>query len=1670
MSSPKTQTSYLGGVPLERLYTKNAKKEDQPKAGRKRRLKPSKKPSNLVARKINEYEPHFGIPSVSGVSSSMSDFVSLVSLLCSNSAIPNSSDILREVEGMGALFLAIQGCDSLVSMLAVITLYLQRYHNKSNISYILDYVKSVFEFDTQSGDETPLSLTEPEWLTYIKKIENWKSVVRHKFFPQLSKMLSILVFTKMYDIVDLTFSLNGLILIQPDLQLLQSNSLDVVDASISTVIYFIENIYYSLASGSIKPFLMSDEVAIELDQEYALMQVWWSLVAVGNFTKHTGKDTREFNMRLENLIKRYKLQMVDKKSIERKVLSDRFGKLLDIKMRYERLRDTHGLRRAPFAMEFFGSSDVGKTTCASQMVDALLISAGFNTGKEYQYTRNPNDKNWSGARSSILTVGFDDMCNTKGAFVDQSPTHEWLAINNNEVFAPTMADLESKGKVFLEPVITFCTTNVKDLDAYTYSMCPFSIQRRSHVVTTVEVKPEYQKIINGADQGLDSAKVFDEYESKGINPPFDDIWECTVEVAVMPENLHELAKYEVVSFRGKPMRKVNIRTLAQFLIERFHEHLDTQEKIINRGNKRLEKGVLSICTAEGCNQIAGMCDLHDHSHGGAFGVPESIPEPIIDSKSTSWWDSCRSIFSRPTPIVAKEVCEEDEDGILTMYEEELTKTPHAGPESTDYGDKIYDGLCRAASIVKGRVIGDFSGSADAIESATTIALLGSAKIFSKYWDWMTIIPSHWLVNETFMKGLMLANVDTLKKRYFRNTIMNFALGSLACVSTCKNFHSPYLRAGCITSICTYAVIRQATMATSVECSYRRELIKRNVVSAGLTMFRDQHGPNIFRACGIIGGIYTVAKLYKRYRKLVPQGCLEPTTAEQIAQRDSEDNPWCQVVQRPLPMTDKSRCISPKDLTAKILNNLTYVSVRTSDRVLMANCLFLTTGVVIMPSHYFVENILHVTFRKENPEASSGSFSTYVSKMNSVRIPGTDLCLVYVDKGGSFANLCDFLPLENLPDHEFNMYWRKKDGEILDIQGRGKAGMTGTTFCKFMGGDYISLDSNTFPGMCGATLVGQGRGSCISGFHLGGESGTPWGCYGVLTKPLYEQGLEMLRDLPGVLITGSGDKFEEQVLGYKILTDKKLHPKSPLLWMPPESQIAYHGSCNGATTGHSDVKVTLISPIVTDIMGEPNVWGPPRIKGYYGWQKCLENLSVSALSMDPELLIVAMDDYKSGMLEIFSSPHIGEIRPLEENENMCGIPGLKFIDAIKLDTSAGHPLVGPKRRFVTETIDEDKVLHRKFDSFIIDEIQRCLGCYLRGERAYPATKAVKKDEALDKEKCRVIYVAPVALTYLVRQYFLPITRTMQNHPLMSECAVGINSHGPEWQELLQHITKYGDERLLGGDYAKYDQKLSSQLLLAALRILIDFAKQCKYTQEDIRIMEAMSGDLVYAMIAFNGDLISLTTGGHVSGNSLTVVLNGICGSLNLRCAFYSMYAKSIPFRSAVALSTYGDDNIGSVKEGFEHFNIKSASEFLSKHGQTYTMPDKESELVPYLPLKDLEYLKRRGVYCPEKDCIVGALCDKSIFKMLHCYLRPKGTVNSEKLACAINIGAALREWSNHGRSVYEHRHKQCVEICSIAGISGLCPELNLTYDDLVVDWKKKYNVNYKLYSTTLEVEE
>lgn len=1561
----------------------------------------------------------------------------IVSDLAKLANVDYTDELVVQLEGVVFLLFNLQGCQDYVAMSSAILLYMRKFFDKSLTSHVMGYISELFETEPQSGTEEKDDVVKSkDWITIMRNLRtNWSLVKENKLFTHFSKLLGLIVVMELCKASDLTFTIKDYKVWEPDMKLVHSSAYDIFDAALMTVTFFVERLSLCWKERSLRPLILHDESAAKLDEEYAIIVGWWDLVKNGNLKRTNGISDHEFDNRLEALTTRIRELLPTLKSFDKKLMNDKFIKLLNIKNDYVTKKICSGMRKAPFCIELFGESSMGKSTFGEQTMCVLLTSQDLPTGKEFQSTYNASDKYMSNWTTDKIVLLVDDIANEKSDFVERPPTRIIIDVANNTPMYANMADIDSKGKVFVEPEVMLVTTNVKDLDARIYSNCPYSVQRRMHVVITVVAKPEFQIFEDGIAQGIDSDKV-DEYNAAHPDAVFDDIWTLTLERAVKPEKLTSTATYKPIEHNGKIMKNVSFREAQQYLVERFQKHCEQQENILKRMKKRKD---VRKCGHDGCKQIHGLCDLHDHL-------------PLYDPDVVNEEDFEDAIYEDP-----------DTGEIIERFEE----------LEEQFGDEIIESVQNAGSIVADRIRKDIFGLERSVEGACTFAIMGAAQLFYRYWDWMTIVPTPWLENHYFKNFMLFLHKNNLRNSYMRKTCTLWLI--LAGCAWWAHYQSEVRRYPLYAVLFIIGFTIQKSMVNLVRREFSRQLVDRNTIAPVLQNIRDEHINNICKACTLVGALYAVARVYRAWKKISPQGSLEPKTEEDIRKRDAETNVWTSVVPRELPTNPLTANTTSDQLLGLVEKNLVYGSVVIGEKVLRVNGLFLTSNIVVIPNHYFEVPVLDVTFRKSNPESSGGKFAVRLSTSQSVLLPDSDIRICYSSSGGSFKDLRKYLPVDNISFVEFALRWRDKSGEVERASGVATLQQTGNGAAEFEGLYYQSLTIDTFRGMCGAVLVAK-RKPIILGIHLGGRTGTPKGCAGILPARQVSQAIDELCRIEGVLITGSAEKFETQVLGINIITGNTLHPKSPLNYMPENSQVEFYGTCPGMSVFKSEVKVTPISTIVTEVTGEPNIYRPPiEEPQYFGWQKCLENLAIPATPYNPDLLILAIRDYKSDLVPVFQSKLWRGARPLSDDENLCGIPGLKFVDAIKLNTSIGYPLGGSKRRFIVELPPTpDKPSNRVFDDVIMEEIERCLDCYRRGERAYVIARACKKDEVLAKPKCRIFYGNGIALTFLVRRYFLPILRVMQFNPKVSECAVGVNCHGPEWQELHDHIFTFGQERLIGGDYGKYDQKIPSQLILAALRIMIDFARECDYEEEDLRVMEALAGDIVYAVIAYNGDLIGLTEGTHISGNSLTVIINGICGALNLRCFFYAMnpcsnFEDRLKFREFVKLMTYGDDNIGSVSSEIDNFTIKGISEFLAQYGQIYTMPDKESELLDFLPAEDFEFLKRSSVYNPDLGMHIGALADKSIFKMLHCYLRGKNAPLTEEHMCAQNIDTALREWFNHGRDVYEMRRAQMNEIATRANIVHLCAELETSYDIGVERWKAKYLEGYHEKSYDVEIE-
>jgi hypothetical protein len=352
------------------------------------------------------------------------------------------------------------------------------------------------------------------------------------------------------------------------------------------------------------------------------------------------------------------------------------------------------------------------------------------------------------------------------------------------------------------------------------------------------------------------------------------------------------------------------------------------------------------------------------------------------------------------------------------------------------------------------------------------------------------------------------------------------------------------------------------------------------------------------------------------------------------------------------------------------------------------------------------------------------------------------------------------------------------------------------------------------------------------------------------------------------------------------------------------------------------------------------------------------------------------------------------------------------------------------------------------------------CFKDDKRAYAIFKASLKDEPtkVDKDKVRVFQAAPMALQLIIRKYFLPICRFLSCNPLESECAVGINPHSPDWDELHRHVASKG-QNCMAIDYKNYHTRMTCQLVYAAFAVYIDIAKYSgNYTDDDIAIMRGAATEVANSMIAYNGELLS-HVGTNPSGQNLTVYINSIVNSLLHRCGFFHMYPYAEEsFSDAMALTTYGDDAKGTVDPNFPDFNMITFRDFLASCDIQITMADKEAQFLDYTTVDGSDYLKRKSIFHEDLQLYLAALDIESIFKPLHTGL---SSIVPDEVIMADALDSGMREMFSHGKEAFEDFRSKATIVAKDQKIDHLMKLKDKSYERMLYDWACDHNLEKRL---------
>jgi hypothetical protein len=809
----------------------------------------------------------------------------------------------------------------------------------------------------------------------------------------------------------------------------------------------------------------------------------------------------------------------------------------------------------------------------------------------------------------------------------------------------------------------------------------------------------------------------------------------------------------------------------------------------------------------------------------------------------------------------------------------------------------------------------------------------------------------------------------------------------------------------------------------------------------------------------IGAIVLAIKAFKSFSKL--QHALSDqsgvTSAEVMPySMDELDNPWKTIKRTAIPRSSASSTTSTDELSDKIQKNIQRCRVIWPDGRRKICMMFPMRGSSwVLPSHmlpkddeeYIIENIrpdLRVLDRVIREKISSRDF---------VRI-NKDLTLVNLSSGGTIPNLAKFLPSGPPKNGSSIAAFLHEMPKTADITNRylikiGNFKEYQTSSTKFDGFDY-HLPIETYDGLCGAPVI-----TCsaqLVGFHLAGD-GT-YGAAGYMDSIEFERAFVTLNRQ--VLVAHSAGTMQTVQFGKDFTPTADIPAKHSVRFMTEEegrepSLEIFGAHSLGVPTFRSDVRTSPISEDVAEIMGLEREHGKPdKRKIWKHWQRDLHSIAHTRGDFEPGPFVRAYDDLDARVKQVIAM-HPNEMcfKPLSWHHTINGINGVKWIDRINTKSSMGFPINKSKSEFLEPVLEEVLGVAEPVDFNDPEVLQYFLEAeeiYSDGERIYAVHRGNLKDEPtkFTKNKIRVFAGSQVVFTLLVRKYFLPVVKFIQDHGLELECAVGINAFGPIWEDVTQLITQHGADRMIAGDYKAFDKTASAKAMMSGFGVLISIAEAAGYSDRDLTIMAGIATDVCYPLYEFNGVMLQ-AFGSNPSGHPLTVVVNNLMNSLYLRYAYYSLHPEpEVPmFHTRVAALCYGDDNVMNVAKTETKFNHTAVAAVLAEAGITYTMADKTSESIPLISLDQINFLKRGFRYEPALKRHVAPIEEASISKMLH-NIRGDGAPDTEVAMNALYT--ANREYFLHGREVFDVRHSQLERV----GVKNFDPLFSLPSWDALVD--------------------
>jgi len=823
------------------------------------------------------------------------------------------------------------------------------------------------------------------------------------------------------------------------------------------------------------------------------------------------------------------------------------------------------------------------------------------------------------------------------------------------------------------------------------------------------------------------------------------------------------------------------------------------------------------------------------------------------------------------------------------------------------------------------------------------------------------------------------------------------------------------------------------------------------------------------AVGVMGAVVTGLVMWNSIRNSAEFGDIR---------RDSNTKSWSDwfSFNREVAEPYEQRNSSNEEVANVVSKSLTTIEATLDDKKRTIHGVYLRPGVLLIPRHFFKPD----PYKEEVVEyldlfmVTNGvphKCRAYTKAM--VQIDGKDAFLLKVPKAPKIQRSVDvMLPRKSGTDYIKTRLLFLKDKKLMTecVNAKYVSDVDCAGFSCGRGLEYVSHCSGD--GFCGTPVIADRRDGAILGFHIAGRAHgltSRKGFAQEITYGDYERALAKLANKPFYISTPEMRSLRTTRLGQNLIPCEGPHPKTEMFKdgaMDPYHCIEVLGHDPILTRYRSRVTRGLLSDSITEHCGIPCRWKAPYFKEpWVHHNKALEVMAEGAWDVPPDSLEWAVNDYLGDLLPPLREhmkKHPELCRPLTLDEAINGVSGSLYMGPFKMDTSAGIPTGSKEDSGLFNRIEPYPDGRKRYEltPIALKYYEEMLQMLDNEEALGIWVKTCLKDEVVaeDSEKVRIFYILECLFGLICRQYFLPVAEFISRHPLTSECMVGVNCAGPEWEQLMTYIHELAtDGQLSDLDYRKYDLLRAMNMMIASLKVMIRIGEVMEFPESILKRMAGAAEELRSPIINWNGTII--WTYLWCSGNSMTVYGNSIENSLHQRASFHwngtrkrgDDFYKLGKFRDNEHIATYGDDLLSGCKpEVRDVCDFHAKKEYFDFINMKVTDARKSDNPPATVHHSEVDFLKRKSVYHPELGVRVGALNVDSIWKMGH---MSAAVGEPEDLAIS-SLQSMLTEAFLHGEEFYEDIRSK-LQLCA-KDHKIWTDVLDRSYSDKVEMWKEKYS--------------